>query len=315
MKDFFKKHPELLYTLVAVIIIDVVIVYLFMGDLSETAKAEAKVEQMKVDSNQITASHYAITPENAKRFKDETAKWKKEYDARYKERSAKYLIKNTYDSTLTATRHKTKFRNRVNGMLTDLKGRDATGDKLSFGGYLTQDKDWTVLPEAEKISLFEVLGGVERLISLCQDADLIEMVKIERNGLVFVPDAVNRVKRYKYDITMKVAGSGVKKIMNSITSDQKYFFSLVGFEMHAEKQLEITDEDVVPLTSRVAEKAEGVNRGGTIDDIERLAKNLGDGEEKEDLTVSIAKKNIAPFEDAVITLKLSVDWIQFTGGK
>ena len=136
MKDFFKKHPELLTLIVVVFVIDCVIMWMWYDDTSATEQSFKEIESLRGQAKQINDSNYSITNDNAQKAQVESKKWEDAFNKEYALRSSKYILETDYQTGMSPAKAKKIIKDKVNYLIDEvLLEKNGTGDRLSFGRY------------------------------------------------------------------------------------------------------------------------------------------------------------------------------------
>lgn len=312
MKDFFKKHPELLYLLIGVIIIDCVMMYVWMGDRSATEASGKKIDQIRNQATEINESSLAITEKNATKALEEKNKWQSAYVKSYKEESSKYKLKTLHEPSMIDAKAKKVLKDKVNYLIDELlQDKDATANRLSFAEY---DGNLLFSLKTEEVErTFEILSALEELVKICVEADVITIDKIGRpSSLEYALDSVLGTKSYRFELNATVSAEGVKRLMNKIVSNKNFYFEINGFSLASEEQINVTSDDITPKVQRAAKAVK--EQRGIESELDQIAIGLETSIKKDDGGVKTQSESIAPFTDAVIKLELMIDWIQFAEG-
>ena len=122
MKDFFKKNPQLLYTLIAVIVIDGVIVWFCMKDNAATAEKLKQLDNLRNKASAIRSSNFKTNMINAKKAKENAAKLVAAFDEKFKKKLEQYKYKRTPEETWGKSKPRalTNFRDLLEKLSTDL---------------------------------------------------------------------------------------------------------------------------------------------------------------------------------------------------
>lgn len=311
MKDFFKKHPELLYLLIGVIVVDCVIMYMWMGDRTATENSRKEIEKIRNQATEINESSLAITRTNASKAQNEKEKWEKSYSVAYKEEADKYDLTTLYGKTMIDAKAKKVLKDKVNYLIDDLlQEKNKTSDRLSFAGY---DGDLLFsLKAAEVERAFEILSALEEIVKICVEADVISLDKIHRpTAREYTQDASLNTKGYRFELSATVSAEGVKRLMNKIVSNKKFYFEINGFSLKADEQIDVSTDDIVPKIQRAV--ASTKVEKGINSELDQLKRGLVEDRavKTSDTGVKTQSESIAPFTDAVIKIDLIIDWTQF----
>ena len=314
MKGFFKKHPELLIILIVVIVVDALIVYMWLDDKAATEKSQEEHKKLDQAADAINKSTYKVSAANAKLAEDEVATWEKAFNGLIAERQAKYAFTGEkFQQSATAKR---VLKERVDYLSQKLlKEKDKTSDKLSFFTYAYENTMLSMKPE-EIQSVFVALKGVEQIVNTAVTSDIISLDSIERpNALAFEVDGALKTKRYTYVLKVTAAADGLKKLVNKIVNDEKYFFEINSIKINAVEQVSVSTSDLVPKIARKGHSAAVTpKRGGGIRDLEEGFDDLvgPKKDEGEDDEPFIYKDSISPFSQSINNVEISIDWVQFT---
>ena len=316
MKGFFKKHPELLILLVIVIIIDGVLVWMWLGDLAATEKSKQSHEKLKNDAKAINASKWRISNANAQKAKDELAKYENSFEELVGQQLEKYQFSVAYDKGASAPAHKVNINRQVSKLSEQLlKDKDKTQDKLSFFTYAYENTVLDMKPE-EIETVYVILKGLEELINICVKADVISVDQVQRpNELAFFEDKQIFLKKYTYILTLSVTSESLKKLLNEVVNNEKFFFEINSIKVNAVQQITASTSDLVPLVGRQGAGNQGA-KAAAPRGIEGLEESLRIGDpvskkaEDSDEPI-IYKDSISPFSQAVNKVEISIDWVQF----
>lgn len=312
MKDFFKKHPELLYLLIGVIIVDCIMMYVWMGDKAATENSGTEIDRIRSQATKINDSTLAITEVNAAKALDEKEKWKKAYSTLYTEESTKYELKTQYKNTMIDATAKKVITSKVNYLIDELlQDKNKTSDSLSFAEF--KGNVLFSLKKDQVKRIFEILAVLEELVKICDEAEIVSLEKVSRPlGLDYSVDSLLNTKSYRFEISATVTAEGVKRLMNRIVSDKAFYFEINGFSLKAEEQIDVTGDDIIPKIQRSA--VVDKSRPGIDSELDQLQRNFNGNSEKETGAVKTQEESIAPFTDAIVKLELIIDWVQFPGG-
>ena len=307
MKDFFKKHPELLFLLVGVIVVDCAIMWIWLGDTSVTEESRKKIEQLRGQATKINESDYAITNANAAKSQDESEKWSEAFAVAYELEASKYTLETLYRKGMSGASAKKVFKDKVNELIDEvLVEKNKTSNKLSFGEY---DGDKLFSFTAEQVErIFEILSATEELMGLCVDSDIISIDSIERpTDLEYSDDASLKLRSYTFKLNVTASAEGVKQLMNQISSDENFYFEINGFKLSADEQISVGGDDLRPNKERAQSSVKKPSGGGFEDELDRIR----GGAPKSTGGAKMHEESVAPFVDAIIHLELTVDWVQF----
>ena len=320
MKDFFKKNPEFLYILIAVLVIDGVIIWFCMGDNAATAKKQQELENLRNQANSINGSKFQTNPGNADKARKNAETVVKEFDDKFKKKLEQYKYKKTAQETFTSKpRALTNYRDLLDDLSKKLKDQDKTGEaKFSFNEY----QDQILQMEIDKIQVvFEILNGFMKIADNCLKADIESINEVERPmELTFLTDKELGIKTYSYTLKLSGNGGSIKRLINLISSDKEYFFEISSIKLLAQKQIETEGGAVKPLIDRGnagTGETPGGTPGGPGGELEELERGLGPGPGAgtgpgtEEGEVTISKESVQPFTSAVNDVELIIDWIQF----
>lgn len=317
MKGFFKKHPELLILLIVVIAIDAFIVWMWLDDLAATEKSKQAHQKIKNDAIEINESPWRINTENAKIAEDESVNWQKVYDKLIEEKQNKYAFTIDYKKTDQPATAKRLLKEKVDHMSDELlKDKDKT-NKLSFFTYAYENTLMSMKTD-EIETVYVVLKGLEELVKACVTADIVSMDEVVRpNDLAFVEDKSIGTRRYTYNLTVSATAEGLKKLINEIVNNEKFFFEINSLKLEAIPQITSTTSDHIPLVKRQGNTAatnQSPKRGGR--GLEAELENLidpgtGATNEVDPDEPVIYKDSVSPFSQAVNKVVISIDWVQY----
>ena len=136
MKDFFKKHPELLILIIVVFIVDCVIMWMWMDDTSATEQSRKEIESLRGQAKSINDSSYSITDSNARKAQAESEKWESALNDAYFARAKKYVLETEYVKGMSSAKAKKIIKDKINFLIDEaLADKNMTPDRLSFGVY------------------------------------------------------------------------------------------------------------------------------------------------------------------------------------
>ena len=310
MKDFFKKHPELLILIVIVIIIDCAIMWMWLDDTSATEQSFKEIESLRGQAKQINESSYSITNENAQKAQVESKKWEDAFNKEYAQKSSKYVLETEYQTGMSPAKAKKIIKDRVNYLIDEiLLDKNATGDRLSFGRY--DNNELFSMSAAERKIVFEVLAATEQLINICVDTDVMTINSIGRpNNLTYALDKNLNLKNYRFLLKTTCSAEGVKRLMNRIVSDEKFYFEINSFVLNADQQVVSGPDDIRPKIERAGQGSKVIKTPNELDEIEIEIDDPDSGSQNTSST-KLQEESVAPFVDAKVNLELTIDWVQF----
>ncbi|MCM8540499.1 MAG: Amuc_1100 family pilus-like protein [Lentisphaeraceae bacterium] len=318
MKGFFKKHPELLILLIVVIAVDIFIVWMWLDDLSATEKSKQAHERIKNDAKAINDSPWRINSENASLAEEELEKWVKSFDELVLAQQGKYQFDIDYKKTDQAATAKRVLKTKIDHLSQQLlKEKDLTGQtKLSFYTYAYENTLLTM--KADEIeTVFTVLKGLEELIENCVKADVVSVDSVQRpNELIFEEDKSIYTKRYTYVLSVTATSEGLKKLINEIVNNKKFFFEINSLRLEADSQIVSSASDHVPVIKRIGNtQGAAIKQPRGIRGLEEGLDNLIGSGKKEEIDSDepiIYKDSISPFTQAINKIVISIDWVQFS---
>lgn len=323
MKGFFKKHPELLILLIVVIAVDGFITWMWLNDLAATEESKKQHQKLVNDAKAINDSQWRVNAQNASLAEDELKKWQESFQELLTKEQEKYQFTIDYkkgvDQPATARR---VLKNKIDMLSQELlKEKDKTNDNLSFKTYAYENTLMTM--KADDIeSVFVILRGLEEIIHNCIQADVTSINQIVRpSDLVFEEDKSLGTKRYTYVLTLSASAESMKKVLNKISQDEKFFYEINSVKIVAQEQISASANDLIPKVNRTAggnAKSNQPKRGVSFNELEAGIDNLVGGEKKTPETSDepiIYKDSVSPFSQAVNVVELSIDWIQFVKEK
>ena len=211
---------------------------------------------------------------------------------------------------MSSAKAKKIIKDKINFLIDEaLADKNMTPDRLSFGVY--DNNELFSLSAEDREIVFEILAATERLVNICIDADVISIDAIERpNVLKYAANSKLGLKGYKFILKTTNTAKGVKRLMNKIASDEKFYFEVNGFHLKAEEQLNATSGDIRPKIER---ESQGSKDDKKSDDILDLGDELDSIDVKKVIDgAKLQKESVAPFKDAIVNLELTIDWIQYT---
>ena len=214
MKEFLKNHPEFLITPIAVIVIDIVVIFMWSSELNATTETQADVKEMSKDSVDISKSNYKLDSNNSEAFQAESKRWVAGYRSYLAIRQKAYHARYIYDpETTKKTRAKTNFKSKVGDLINKLADVHTTDNKMSFSEFYAMR--WSDLSSRKIGDLFAVLEGVEQISKLALEAGIKEISEVDRvNGIEFVKDKTNSTASFTYSFNMTTGAEGLKKMLN-----------------------------------------------------------------------------------------------------
>jgi hypothetical protein len=313
MKNFFKKHPELLILLIAVIVIDAVIIWMCLGDQAATAKSENELKNLINKSTKIATSKLRTNDNNAVKAEEDAKKIKAAFEKKLLQKLEQYkYIRHAKETFTKKPRAKSNMIDLLDELITvTLKDKDETQDKFSFNDYYQKA---IMEMEMDKIPIiFEIFNGFSRIAHSCAEAEITSVNSVQRpTELDFSVDKKLGVKTYTYIITVTGSGASIKRLLNSISGDKQYFYEISSIKLTAKEQVKVDDKgSLAPVIERSKKKKDTASpREFDIDD-------LGSGKSvaPQEGEVYITENSVAPFSIAENEVELTVDWIQFVKSK
>ena len=307
MKDFFKKHPEFLIVLIAVIIIDAGIIWMSLSDQAHTAKSKKKLLSLIEKAERISTSELRTNKPNAEKAELDAESVQKAFKEKFLQKLNQYkYIKHHKENFTNQPNAKLNMQKLLNN-LTDviLKDKDLTEDKLSFNKYYRKA---VMGMENDKITqIFQILNGFTRIAHNCAEAEIASIDSVQRPiELGYTEDKKLGIKTYTYILNVTGNGSAIKRLLNKISSDEKYFYEISSIKLKAVNQI-TTDENgnIAPIIGRAKKTKEERPNPRDFD--------FGPEDKpapKED-DVYISESSLAPFTRAENKVELTIDWIQF----
>lgn len=316
MKGFFKKHPELLILLIVVIVIDALIVWMWLDDLAATEKSKQAHERIKNDARKINESDWRINNQNASEAEKESTRWSEKFAELIAKQQEKYAFKIDYKKSDQPATAKRVLKAKIDYLSQELlKEKDRT-KKLSFYTYAYENTLMSMKGE-EIESVYVLLKGLEEIVESCVTSDIVSLDSIERpNELGFEEDKTIGTKRYTYVLTISATAESLKKLVNRIVNNKKFFFEVNSLKLEAVSQISSTASDHIPLVQRKGNTGaapKGPDRGlrRLEEDIDRL-RSPDKAENTDPDEPVIYKDSVSPFSQAINKVVISIDWVQFT---
>jgi hypothetical protein len=311
MKDFFKKHPELLIILIAVIIIDAGIIWMSLSDQAHTAKSKKKLLSLIEKAERISTSKLRTNSQNAEKAELNAESVQKAFKEKFLQKLNQYkYIKHPKENFSNQPNAKLNMQKLLDNLIeVTLKDIDLTEDKLSFNQYYQKA---VMDMENDKITqIFQILNGFTRIAHNCAEAEIASIDSVQRPiELGYTEDKKLGIKTYTYIVNVTGNGSSIKRLLNRISSDEKYFYEISSIKLKAVDQI-TTDENgnIAPIVGRAA-KAEKERPDPKDFD---FAPEDKPAPKESDIYVS--ESSLAPFTRAENKVELTIDWIQFVKPK
>ncbi len=318
MKSFFKKYPEVVILSILVIIIDSVIIYMWRGEVNATAIAAENHTKLDNDAKAIINSSWRVSQENANIVNQEVAKWQETFNELLSDEQIKYKLNIEFDkSKVQGPQAKQDFKNKIEKLSQDLlKEKDKTDNNLSFKTYAYEN---TILKMAQNDiqTIFEVLKSFEELVNICVAADIISLDRVNRpKELQYEIDPVLSTKRYTFELNFTADAESLKKFLNMVTQNDQYFFDILSCKIEAENQVTVSAEDILPLIPRLGSAINKATNTPAVN-LNKLPETLL-GETTIDAIDQgpvIINDSISPFNQAIYSVTISLDWVQFVKEK